>query len=313
MAFDRTSRDDAALDWALRAHDPDFADWEALTDWLEADPANPARYHAIAADIADAADVAERLPATPVDVPTSVPGRRDPRLRRWMTGAVAASTAAVIGYGVLELRPQPYAIETAAGTMRTVRLADGSVVSLNGGTRLVLDRRDERHAALERGQALFTIRHDAAHPFKVTVGSDELIDIGTIFDVTRTADETRVAVSQGAVIFNPDGQAVTLTPGRSLRVRDRGTGVTLGTVETETVGTWRRGYLAYDGTPLSDVAVDLSRALGVSIAAAPEVAGQPFRGTIALEGMADDPAALGPLLGASLRRDGDGWEIVRSP
>ncbi|WP_430098150.1 FecR/PupR family sigma factor regulator [Novosphingobium resinovorum] len=43
MASDNGIRD-AALGWAVRAGDPAFADWEAFTLWLEADPAHARAY-----------------------------------------------------------------------------------------------------------------------------------------------------------------------------------------------------------------------------------------------------------------------------
>ena len=38
-------RDEAAL-WMARARDPRFGDWDALTEWLEADPAHNLAYEA---------------------------------------------------------------------------------------------------------------------------------------------------------------------------------------------------------------------------------------------------------------------------
>jgi ferric-dicitrate binding protein FerR (iron transport regulator) len=62
-----TSRADAAaaeaIDWLTRQRDPRFTDWEAFTAWLEADPANAARYDALAAlDAGLAEDMAQDPP-----------------------------------------------------------------------------------------------------------------------------------------------------------------------------------------------------------------------------------------------------------
>jgi transmembrane sensor len=172
--------DDAALGWAVRVADPDFADWEGFTAWLEQNPRHAEAYDRISARVAEAAAV---LPfAPPVAAPEVLPVPR--RSRRWVIGgALAASLAAVAGIGVERTRPDPYMVEVAAGATRTVPLDDGSRIEVAGGTRLVLDRRNPRSVALEQGQAMFFVHHDAAAPFRVRLGEDELLDVGTAFDV----------------------------------------------------------------------------------------------------------------------------------
>ncbi|SFR83774.1 FecR family protein [Sphingomonas jatrophae] len=298
----------AALDWATRTGDPAFAEWETFAAWLEADPRHAAAYHAISAEVAEMTEAVAALPAEPTQR-EGTPRRPDPR--RWMAGALAASLVATVGIGAWERRAQPYAVETADGTTRTIALADGSSIALNGGTKLVLDRRDTRLARLERGEALFSVRHDAARPFRVDVGQDRLVDIGTVFDVTHAPGVTRVAVGEGAVIFNPEGEKVRLDAGRALR--SGADGVVVSDVAAHSVGGWRSGRLDYDGAPLREVAADVARALGRPITVAPDLAERPFRGTIQLDGITRDPAGLGALVGARMQRAGQGWEIVATP
>ena len=42
-----------ALGWVIRTRDPEFADWEAFTAWLEADPAHAPAYDALMTADAD--------------------------------------------------------------------------------------------------------------------------------------------------------------------------------------------------------------------------------------------------------------------
>ncbi|WP_204309887.1 FecR family protein, partial [Klebsiella michiganensis] len=70
---------------------------------------------------------------------------------------------------------------TAAGERREVALTDGSKMILNGDTRVAMI--DARHAELIEGEALFEVRHDAAHPFIVKTGDVTLEDAGTVFNV----------------------------------------------------------------------------------------------------------------------------------
>lgn len=306
MAGDEDKIGAEAIAWTIRTGEPDFAEWEVFAAWLEADPRHAARYYALQGD-------ADELAAL---IPPPEPVRAAPRRlarRGWLAGAVAATLAGVVGVSVLQTRPDPFVVETAPGGRRTVTLADGSRIALNGGTRLTLDRGDQRYAVIDRGEALFTVRHDPARPFKVKVGADELIDVGTVFDVIRSDGKTWVGVAEGALIFNPRNEAVPLPAGRALSTSDGVADVQVGDIATTSVGSWQRGQLDFAGAPLADVAAALSRATGVRFTVVPALAARTFRGTIALADLRQDPARLEPLLGVAMRRTPGGWEIAPSP
>jgi transmembrane sensor len=298
--IDAPALNGAALDWVVRTGSDAFDDWPAFQEWLEADPRHASAYHAMSAEIEDMVAVVPAEVAAPVVVP--MPRRRWPV---WAGGAIAASLALVVGYGAIETRAHPYAVETAAGSMRTVRLADGSTIAMGGATRLMLDRDDPRVATLERGEAMFVVRHDASDPFKVSVGGARLVDVGTAFDVKHARGETRVAVSEGAVDYNPGSDAIRLVKGQGLLVRDGK--ATVMPVDVASVGSWRDSVLAYEGATLAEVADDLSRALGVDLRADPGVAKRPFSGSIATAKLSGDPRLAGPLLGVAIRKRGGHW------
>lgn len=312
MAEDRHDMETAALDWVIRMRDPGFDGWEEFEAWLGADPAHADVYHRLA--IADQ-DMAELLAAAPVpaEMPSNVvplPHRSLPRRsltrRAWLGGAIAASVAGLIGLGMIERQPALYQVETAPGMRRTVTLGDGSTIALNGGTRITLDRKDPRHATLERGEALFDVVHDDDAPFKVLVGDATLVDVGTSFNVVRDGRVTAVQVSEGAVVYNPDGEAVRLDAGRRLRAEDGDPHIELAAVAPEAVAGWREGRLIYDGQTMADVAADLTRWSGETVRADPRVAAQRFRGVLSL-GKDDDVAGLASLLDVDVRRSGREW------
>ncbi|WP_380783588.1 FecR family protein [Sphingomonas sp. R86520] len=295
--IDAPALNEAALDWVIQTGSDAFDDWPAFHAWLEADPRHAAAYHAMSMDIEE---MAAAVPVAPIVMP---PVRR--RWPAWAGGAIAASLALVVGYGAIETRAHPYAVETAAGSMRTIRLADGSSIAMGGATRLLLDRDDPRTATLERGEAMFVVRHDAADPFAVSVGGARLVDVGTAFDVKHTRGETRVAVSEGAVDYNPGSDGIRLVKGQGLLVRDGKAVVT--TIDVAGVGSWRDSVLAYEGATLAEVADDLSRALGVDLRADPGVAKRAFSGSIATAKLSGDPRLAGPLLGVAIRKRGGHW------
>ncbi len=300
--------DAAALEWVIRLRDPGFDGWEAFESWMEADPAHARVYQAMAVVDEDMAALVAAVPAPVLRPVPVVPARRVSRA--WFGGAIAASLAAITATIVVQNQPDPYLIETAAGQPRSVVLADGTRLDLNGGTQLLLDRKAPREAVLKQGEVVFTVVHDDQRPFRVSVGKASLLDVGTVFNVARTGPRTTVAVSEGAVVFNPDAEAVRLPAGRSLRAVDGAGSIVLANTAPATIGSWRTGQLVYDGAALADVAADLVRSTGLVIVADPAVAERKFRGVISLgDNRRALPAGLGPLLGVRVVADGAGWRL----
>ncbi|WP_395332495.1 FecR domain-containing protein [Novosphingobium sp. BL-8H] len=302
---DEMIREEAAR-WAVRTGEPGFDDWDGFMLWLEADPAHARAYDAVNAAVIDAVEAAAALPANDVidDVPVTHPARRV-----WLGSAIAASLALVGGVWLWQTHSREiYAVETAPGQMRTVELETGTRIDLAGGTTVRLDRKDPRYAVLDKGQALFTVRHDAARPFHVEAGDATLVDLGTVFDVSRDGAHLSVGVAEGSVGYNPKGENLRLAPGDRL-VADAGN-VTLGHVPAREVGEWRDGRLTFDATPLSEVAARLTRATGIAFAAQAG-AETPVSGSILVTPIRDDPQMIGALLGLQVRHEGQVWVIGR--
>lgn len=291
-----------ALDWAVRAGDPAFVDWDGFMLWLEADPDHVRAYDEVVAGVVDASVlIAASLPAN-----DDVAEVMYPRRRRWLAGGIAALLAVVAGTWVLQgQRRDLYRIETAMGETRVVALESGTHVTLAGGSALALDRKDTRFARLDHGQALFAVRHDAAHPFQVAVGDERLVDVGTVFDVRHDGEDLTVAVSEGAVQFNPGDADVRISAGEMLR-RTEGSEAVVSRVPIEQVGEWREGRLTFETASLDEVAVQLRRATGIDYAAR---GNGTVSGSILIAPLRRDPAQLGPLLGVSVRAEGGRWVI----
>jgi transmembrane sensor len=304
MAHDNQIREQAVA-WAVRTGDPEFADWEGFTCWLEEDPAHADAYDQVSLAVADAADVPS-LPAGANDEDAPPPRVT----RRWLGGALAASLAALLAVGVWQMTDERYTVETAPGELRTVALAGGGQIELAGGTRLLLEQDDPRFARLEQGQALFTIRHDEADPFRLEVGEDTLVDAGTVFDVRRTASAMTVAVAEGAVIFNPSAQNVRLEPGDILTSAAGSPAYSLRKFPAAQIGEWRQGRVTFEGASLAEIASELSRATGIAYRADPGTAAQAVSGSILVGPLREDPRALGPLLGVTVRQSDDAWVIA---
>ncbi len=298
-----------ALGWVIRTRDPEFADWEAFTQWLEADSGHAAAYDALMMADAGLADILPDGAAT-IAAPANDPGQRGWRPVRWRgswiaAGAVAAVLVAAISIGVMN-RADIYSVTTKPGETRTIALDDGTRVEMNGGTTMRFDRHDSRFAALDSGEAAFMVRHDGSKPFRVTVGDAVFEDAGTVFNIVHSGHATRIGVSEGKVIYNPEAEAIALPAGRALS--DDESGLRVMDIAADAVASWRHGRLTYANVPVTQISADIARSLGVRLTATPGAGTMRFTGTIRLD---RDPerffAGAAPLMGLTAVKQGDGW------
>lgn len=299
-----------ALDWLVRVNDPAFEQWDAWDAWLAADARHAETYWRLAEREDDAVEALKNAPA-----------RALPVVRRSVTFPISRRAALAAAVGVLALgvgwigwsqRPQPWSVETAPGQQRTLTLADGSQVVMDGGARLAMDRRRPREVKLEAGRALFEVTHDETRPFLVTVGDTTLTDLGTVFDVTRLQDGVRVAVSEGAVRVDATNGSAVLNPGDSAVASSRG--LEHRPVDVEAVDGWREGRLSWNNERLDVVAEDLSRALNRPVRLAPGLADRRFSGSLTTTASPrDQKARLELLLGVTVVEDAQGWRLEPRP
>jgi transmembrane sensor len=261
---------DEAADWLARLDaaqaEPDAARAEALEfdAWLNARPANAAAFDAafaVSAELATAApDILRELGAKPVR-----PARRG-AARGWLIagGLAAAATLAIAVMPPALLAPRTQTYVTGKGEHRTLRLADGSTVELNAGSRLsVALRAHERRLALPQGEALFDVAADTARPFLIDAGDRTVSVVGTRFDVRHRGAALSVTVERGVVEVRPAedaaGRVYRLHPGQRLDTAQGAAAVQLSPADPQQVEAWRAGRLIYRDQPLGDVVADLNQ------------------------------------------------------
>ena len=310
MQADPANAEARAIDWVIRQRDPAFTDWDGFADWLAEDPDHAAIYDAVASLDQDLEDLPP-MPA-PAAVAMPVAPRRASR-RAWFGGAMAAAVVGAITLSNPGLFGNANRIETAAGEHRTIELADGSKIEINGASVVELDGERPRFARLESGEAMFHVVHRDDDPFVVETGGAKIVDLGTAFNVVRRDRQTSVAVSEGIVLYNPDRDKVRLVAGKGIEARDgdRKPPV-VEDVDVASVGGWRTGLLVYNGTPLAVVAEDLKRTAGMQVSIAPDAADLSFRGALIVDkNRGRTIADLAALSGTKAQRQGDGWILTR--
>ncbi|WP_230628476.1 FecR family protein [Sphingomonas sp. Leaf37] len=326
MAGDRedVGREDdahaAAVAWHLRLPTATTDDWQAFTDWLEADAAHAGAYDALTLADAELGAVlvpADWTPSAPPSAPPVAANDRDRptlRARRWYAGAGGLAAAAIAAAVLIPQRGPPVAariVETPAGVRRTLLLADGSRVAMNGGTRLAIADASGRSVVLEHGEALFDVVHDASHPFVVRSGAMRMQDTGTVFDVSRVGTHLSVQVAEGGVLFQPQGERIMLTPGAALSHVDGGSARMSG-VAIGDVGSWREQRLVFSQTPVRLVAAALERSTGIVVTASPTLRDVPFTGSIRVTGEADQMMPrIAALIGGRAIRNGTRWILTK--
>jgi transmembrane sensor len=189
--------------------------------------------------------------------------------------AGAASALLAIGIGFLVQRN---AYTTNTGEQRSIVLDDGSTVNLNARSSLrVRFSHTERLVDLITGQALFSVRNDAARPFIVLSNGTRVRAVGTQFDVYRKPAGTTVTVVEGQVAVT---EVLAPTPASSAYNGEGGGGKTGApillsageqlTVAAQTVPhavrvdpaaaiAWTQRKLVFEETPLSEVVAEFNR------------------------------------------------------
>ena len=156
--------------------------------------------------------------------------------------------------------------QTSNTERKTINLPDGSVVTLNSGTKISYPDRfspDAREVVLVDGEAYFDIKHDDKKPFQVRAGKTLTNVLGTAFNISSYSwlQTINVTVSRGKVAVNNE----VLLPNEQL-VYHR----TLATLEKKkllasNVISWMQGGLSFSDDDFKTVATILERKYSVKI------------------------------------------------
>lgn len=222
---------DQAAQWSdlLRHRDSRSQLREAFERWLAESPTHAETFERIdnAHALARAAGDSSQMAALERETLARVAARRRATRRRSFAIAAGLAAAVVGGLAVTggswhALRELPaqvrYAMagdsyySTDVGARRTVKLEDGSVLTLNTNTRVVVHFEPHtRGLTLLGGQALFEVAHDKTRPFIVAAGGHRVTAVGTAFDVRVTPQSFAVTMLEGRVAVQDEAAAAVST------------------------------------------------------------------------------------------------------
>lgn len=258
-----------AAEWLMRREE---SQWSAVNEaefetWLQESLAHRAAFWRLEHGWRQA----DRIGSLGLDLSQPTPLRR--RMDRWLPLAAAASLAAVLVTGGIELsRTSPiptaatYHFSTPIGGRRTIPLIDGSRVELNTATVVRASVNGQhRDVWLDQGEAYFEVAHLAGRPFVVHAGDRIVTVLGTKFSVRRDGEKVTVSVIEGRVRIDDADQpeavpTAIITAGDVAIAQGSSTLLSARSEEgvTEALG-WRDGILNFDHTSLADAAAEFNR------------------------------------------------------
>jgi transmembrane sensor len=157
---------------------------------------------------------------------------------------------------------------TAVGERRPVALADGTRLELNTDSRVKVSYgRRIRRVTLEKGQARFEVVRNPARPFVVRVGEEQVVALGTAFDVRCVDGRISIVLAEGGVAVLPAGDsytaanspaALTLHPGERLDFESPGFAVK-STIRLDREEAWMKGRVVFEATRLGVAIAEINR------------------------------------------------------
>lgn len=192
--------------------------------------------------------------------------RSDIRWSRW--GLAATLALAMIAGANWYLSPARAAdhYSTLVGQLKTVKLADGSQVTLNTESHIsVALRAHRREVELLAGEAYFKVAKDGSRPFVIRVGDRLVTAVGTEFSVRREVEETRILVTEGRVslesaVAGVGGGPTYLDAGGLARtMKSEILTRRVSDSEKEQLLSWKTGFVFFRDTDLSDAVSELNR------------------------------------------------------
>ena len=274
----RHASEDVALLWVTRlAAEPGnptldesrlpATDQQELQRWLASDPANAEAYRG-ARRLWQLTGPGAAQRAREEDATLQALLRRAHPPRRRGRRVAQALAASLVLAGALALVWQPEVwldnlqadYHSACGELRSITLADGSEVQLDGNSAIDVSLSAQgREVRVRRGAAFFHVSHNG-QPFVVHTGDGEVRVVGTRFEVRREASATQVTVEEGKVAVQPerDPAPVLLTAAQRVDYRQGHAGA-LQTVNPQQAFAWRQGHISIRRQPLADALAVVQR------------------------------------------------------
>jgi ferric-dicitrate binding protein FerR (iron transport regulator) len=204
--------------------------------------------------------------------------------------------------------------QTAYGKIQKIRLADGSLVTLNANSSLRVS--DDMATAPSRevwlkGEAYFDIARRTGAKFIVHTLEANVEVLGTEFNVNTRREQTHVVLHEGNVQLSTATQAtVVMKPGDMATVTPRSRSIQIKRVQPALYDAWKESYIILDGKTLPEIISTLEDTFGVSIQLTDkQLASKKLTGKLRTEVAEDCIENLSIILDAEVKKSGDTYRF----
>lgn len=196
----------------------------------------------------------------------------------WIAGSWTGIASSPLEQNIAATQDTVY--ETGVGQQKTINLEDGSLLSLNTGSRVIVEFSEtQRLINITQGEAHFEVAGDATRPFIVSAGQNKVTAIGTAFNVQLLENQRfELLVTEGKVLVSEISQP---TPENISQLKtddfsalgtimvSGDTGVfkgfeseqrdSLSLDQVQRNLSWQQGMLVFQGEPLAEALAEMSR------------------------------------------------------
>jgi transmembrane sensor len=192
---------------------------------------------------------------------------------KWVGGVAAALFAIAVPAGVYYAK-LPATYETGIGERQVAMLPDGSRLSLDADSEVLVKLRDDaRDITLKQGRAKFDVAKDALRPFRVHVADKIVVATGTSFSVELVNGKAHVVLYEGhvAVVSASDSapalsssqpksaSEVDLNPGKELIASITSPQAEIVPADIDRSLSWEAGQLSFSDEPLASAVERVNR------------------------------------------------------
>lgn len=200
--------------------------------------------------------------------------------------------------------------QTLPGQKSTVTLPDGSIVSLNSGSKIryASDFAQGNRDIYLEGQAFFDVFENPESPFVVTCRNTQVEALGTSFDVDAFSEgQVRVSLVTGKVKLSAAGttENMLLLPGQFSIVRKDNTMTEAAAFVESDVLAWKNGKMIFRELTLEEIIPTLELWYGVKILNQTKIKSKHFYGTFEKESLDNVLHNIGLSMGFSYEFQGD--------
>lgn len=201
--------------------------------------------------------------------------------------AVAASllVAIVLGWYLTRTLPEPVLLASAAQTIVTHTLTDGTDINLRPHSNLYrISENDQQVVYRLEGEAFFDVTSNPDRTFSVEAGDALISVLGTEFNVNTWGDQVNVFLQEGRVelIDLTSGEAVILQPGQAGTVHNANRTVELREGIANEHLDWLENKISFTQVPLSTIVQELEFHFAINIDVPAKRASETFTGPILL-------------------------------